>query len=91
MVQQLRKSKWKLTDQTMIVILYLAEFHGTVSVPALFDKKLGRIVSQDSADILLMLNSEFNQFCSTDDQRSIDLYPESKRPEIDDVLSWLKP
>lgn len=62
-----------------------------MTVPVLFDKKNGVIVSNESSEIIRMLNSEFNAFCATDEQRKLDLYPESLRSAIDDVNSWVYP
>ena len=36
--------------------------HGKYSVPVLWDRKFKTIVSNESADIIQILNSEFNQF-----------------------------
>ncbi len=52
-----------------------------VSVPVLWDKVRSRIVSNESSEIIRMMNSEFNAF--GDD--SIDFYPEGLRAEIDEV------
>ena len=57
----------------------------------LFDKKTGIIVNNESSEIIRMLNSEFNQFCETEEQRKLDLYPESLRGAIDEVNSWVYP
>src|SRR3954469_5225547 len=50
-----------------------------VSVPVLWDKEEERIVSNESADILRMLNSAFEGASGPD------LYPEALREEIDEV------
>ena len=57
------------------------EYSGRVTVPILWDKKTGTIVSNESAEIIRMLNSAFDAFA--DD--TIDLYPEALRAEIDAV------
>ncbi|TCM57791.1 putative glutathione S-transferase [Rhizobium sp. PP-F2F-G48] len=54
-------------------------FTGKVSVPVLWDRKEGRIVNNESADILRILNGAFDGI--TGDRR--DLYPAHLRPEID--------
>ena len=54
------------------------DFTGRASVPVLWDKKTGVIVSNESSEIIRMLNSEFNAF--TDIQ--LDFYPELLRAEI---------
>jgi putative glutathione S-transferase len=57
-------------------------FDGRVSVPVLWDHVGGRIVNNESADIIRMLNSEFDAFA---EHPEIDLYPEALRPEIDRI------
>ena len=54
-------------------------YTGRVTVPLLWDKKTGTAVSNESADIVRMLNEAF----SDADGAAIDLYPEALRPEID--------
>jgi len=54
-------------------------FNGRATVPVLWDKKRGTIVNNESADIITMLNSAFNEFGNT----SVDLYPQELRGEID--------
>jgi putative glutathione S-transferase len=51
------------------------------SVPVLWDKLESRIVNNESADIIRMLNSEFDEW----GDRSVNLYPEGLRDEIDDL------
>ena len=55
------------------------DFQGPFTTPLLFDKKTERIVSNESTDILKMLNSEFNSFAKNPE---VDLYPE----DIEDDL-----
>lgn len=52
-----------------------------VTVPILWDKKLRKIVNNESADILRIFNSAFNEMTGNE----IDLYPIELRNEIDDV------
>jgi putative glutathione S-transferase len=54
-------------------------FDGRVSVPVLWDTRTRRIVNNESADILRMLNDGFGDL--GDDR--VDLCPEALRPEID--------
>lgn len=56
------------------------------SVPVLWDKVRRTIVNNESADIMRMLNVEFNEFAKN---RTLDLYPQSLRSEIDDVNEWV--
>ena len=55
-------------------------FAGRVTVPVLWDRQLGRIVSNSDDDLLRMLNTEFNAFAANPD---LDLYPPAHRAEID--------
>lgn len=54
-------------------------YTGRVTVPTLWDKKKWTVVNNESAEIVRMLNTEFNEW---GDAR-IDLYPENLRTEID--------
>ena len=56
------------------------DYTGRVSVPALWDRKTATIVNNESADIIRMLNREFDAYASRD---LPDLYPDSLRSEID--------
>lgn len=38
-----------------------------------------------------MLNSEFNDFCKTEEQKQLDFYPENLRKSIDDINEWIYP
>jgi putative glutathione S-transferase len=64
-------------------------YTGRVTVPVLWDKKEKTIVNNESAEILRMLNVEFNAFCKTEEQRHLDLYPAELRDEIDAVNEWV--
>jgi glutathione S-transferase/putative glutathione S-transferase len=54
-------------------------YHGHVSVPALWDRAGGQIVSNNFPDITIDLGTAFGAW----GDGSVDLYPESLRPEID--------
>lgn len=56
-------------------------YSGRVTVPVLWDKQEQTIVSNESADIIRMFNSEFNELTGNQD----DYYPESLRREIDEL------
>ncbi|WP_282608824.1 glutathione S-transferase family protein [Pelagibius sp. Alg239-R121] len=56
-------------------------YSGTITVPLLWDKKTRRIVSNESADIMRMLNSAFDDFVTF----PTDYYPGDLRPEIDRI------
>jgi putative glutathione S-transferase len=59
-----------------------ADYTGRVTVPVLWDKVAGTIVSNESSDILRMINGVFGD-------TGPDLYPESKRAEIDALNGWI--
>ncbi|HTM94484.1 MAG TPA: glutathione S-transferase C-terminal domain-containing protein [Croceibacterium sp.] len=54
-------------------------YTGKATVPTLWDKKTGRIVNNESADIIRMFNSAFNGVTGN----RLDFYPEALRGEID--------
>lgn len=61
---------------------YLAtdpSYRGRVTVPVLWDKETGKIVTNSDDDLLRILNSEFNSFTKSD----LDLYPPEHRSGID--------
>jgi len=60
---------------------------GRVTVPAGFDEKLGAIVNNESAEIIRMLNAEFDAFGDP----GVDFYPEPLRDEIDAVNDFVYP
>jgi glutathione S-transferase/putative glutathione S-transferase len=56
-----------------------AGYDGHVSVPVLWDRQSGRIVSNNFPDITIDLGTRFERWADT----SVDLYPAALRPEID--------
>ena len=54
---------------------------GRVTVPILWDKKTGTIVSNESSEIIRMFNTAFNGLTGNTD----DYYPENLRAEIDTI------
>jgi len=56
-------------------------FDERVSVPVLWDRETGRIVNNESGEIVRMLATEFEALANTD----VDLYPEPLRAEIDEL------
>jgi len=56
-------------------------YTGKVTVPTLWDKKTGRIVNNESSEIIRMLNSEFGHIGAD----PIDFYPKPLRGEIDRI------
>ena len=61
------------------------DYTGRASVPVLWDKQTQTIVDNESAEIIRMLNCEFQAF--TDDQT--DYYPEKLRAEIDEINAYI--
>jgi putative glutathione S-transferase len=57
-------------------------YRGRCTVPVLWDKKTKTIVNNESAEIIVILNNEFNQFATNPD---LNLYPDELKSEID---SW---
>ena len=57
-------------------------FDSRITVPVLWDTVTGRIVNNESADIIVMLNSAFDEFASVPD---LDLHPDALRDEIDAI------
>jgi putative glutathione S-transferase len=62
-------------------------YSGRVTVPVLWDKQQRTIVSNESADIIRMLNSAFDGLGATD----LDFYPEPLRGEIDELNAFIYP
>lgn len=56
-------------------------YTGRVTVPVLWDKKLNMIVSNESAEIIRMFNTAFDQIGAADG----DFYPSDKQQEIDEI------
>lgn len=67
--------------------VYLAAdpgYTGRVTVPTLWDKQRGTIVSNESAEIIRMFNSAFDDVGAN---AELDFYPEDLREEIDEINS----
>lgn len=58
-----------------------ADYSGRVTVPVLWDKQQQTIVNNESAEIIRMLNSEFDAFTKI----KTDFYPPHLRTRIDDI------
>ena len=63
------------------------DYSGRVTVPVLWDKQQQTIVSNESSEIIRMLNSAFDAWGDA----SVDLYPERLRGEIDRVNALVYP
>ena len=80
----------KLDDFTYMHQRYTADtanYTGRVTVPVLWDKKLKRIVSNESAEIIRMFNSAFNELTGN----QLDFYPEAQRATIDALNDRIYP
>src|SRR5207248_3247 len=62
-------------------------YTGKVTVPTLWDRKRGRIVNNESSEIIRMLNSAFRGSAGDD----ADFYPEPLRAEIDALNAVIYP
>lgn len=67
---------------TLPELYQLAEpgYNGRCTVPVLWDKQTKAIVNNESAEIIAILNSAFNEFAKNP---TLDLYPENLRETID--------
>ncbi|MBV2144041.1 glutathione S-transferase family protein [Falsochrobactrum sp. TDYN1] len=63
------------------------QYSGRVTVPVLWDKQRETIVSNESSEIIRMLNSAFNEFGDA----SLNFYPEPLRNEIDALNEFVYP
>ncbi|CZF80614.1 Glutathionyl-hydroquinone reductase YqjG [Grimontia celer] len=65
----------------------LPDYTGRVTVPVLWDKKTGTIVSNESSEIIRMLNSSFDDIGALPG----DYYPEALREAIDEMNDFVYP
>ncbi|KAK1759297.1 hypothetical protein QBC47DRAFT_292885 [Echria macrotheca] len=63
------------------------EYAGRFTVPVLYDKIQKTIVNNESSEILRMFGTEFNHLLP-EPYRSVDLYPENLRDEIEKAEAW---
>ena len=57
-----------------------SDYQGRCTVPVLWDKQTKTIVNNESGDIIVILNEQFNQFA---DNPELNLYPEELKTQID--------
>ncbi|WP_199608746.1 glutathione S-transferase family protein [Flocculibacter collagenilyticus] len=62
-----------------------SQYSGRVTVPILWDKKTGTIVSNESADIIRMFNTAFNDVTNN----TVDFYPAPIKQEIDEINEFV--
>ncbi len=70
--------------------IYLAadpHYSGRATIPILWDKERHTIVSNESAEIIRMFNSAFDDVGAID----VDYYPEALRAEIDELNDYIYP
>ena len=67
-------------------ILSDTDFDGHVTVPVLWDRERGRIVNNESSEIIRMLESEFDAFAEHPERHYL---PEELRPEIDELNEFV--
>ena len=60
------------------------EYTGKCTIPTLWDKATTRIVNNESAEIIRMLNTEFVGVAGND----VDFYPAAQRDEIDELNAF---
>ncbi|XP_071113670.1 glutathionyl-hydroquinone reductase YqjG-like [Haliotis cracherodii] len=97
---------WKFTDQkpkctldslngaSYLKEIYMKadpEYKSNITVPVLWDKQLKTIVNNESSEIIRMLNTEFNAFCKTSEQRELNFYPADLQAVIDGINEWVYP
>lgn len=64
-------------------------YNARYTVPVLWDKKAGTIVSNESSEIIRDLTSAFDEILPEGEAKGIDLYPEHLRKEIDELNEWV--
>ncbi len=57
-----------------------ADYRGRATVPVLWDKQTKTIVNNESAEIIVLLNSQFNAFAR---YPTLDLYPDALKDQVD--------
>lgn len=73
------------------MISVFPDYDGNITVPVLWDKERKTIVNNESSEILRILNTEFNEFCRTPEQKALNFYPGNLQKSIDELNSWIYP
>ncbi|XP_070533892.1 glutathionyl-hydroquinone reductase YqjG-like isoform X2 [Ptychodera flava] len=76
-----------VNGQKYIIDIYKIGGIQQTSVPILWDKQTKKVVNNESAEIIRMLNCEFNEWA----KEPIDLYPPKLRDEIEEFNAWIYP
>ena len=66
-----------------------ADYSGRVTVPVLWDKTADTIVSNESAEIIRMLNTAFDGPENGGGNPAVDLYPADLQAQIDEINGWI--
>jgi putative glutathione S-transferase len=65
-------------------------YKGKYSVPLLWDKKAGKIVNNESAELLRWLPNAFDSVLEDSKIKELNFYPEELRGKIDEISPWLQ-
>ena len=83
--KRFRDELYQLTAMHELYTRAVGDYTGRVTVPVLWDKQTQTIVSNESADIIRMFNSAFNEI--TGDRQ--DFYPASLSGQIDELNDFI--
>ncbi|KAF2728984.1 glutathione S-transferase Gst3 [Polyplosphaeria fusca] len=64
------------------------DYQGRFTVPTLYDKKQGRIVNNESSEIIRMFYYAFDDLLD-DEHKGLDLFPENLRKDIEEMNEWV--
>jgi putative glutathione S-transferase len=64
------------------------DYEGRFTVPTLYDKKAKKIVSNESAEIIRMLYTEFDDLIE-EKYRKVDLFPKDLQKDIEAMNDWV--
>lgn len=81
----------KITGANYLKDLYFKaepEYSGRYTVPVIWDKKTGTIVSNESSEIIRFLYTEFDDLVD-DEKKGVTYYPEKLAKEIDEFNDWV--
>lgn len=76
-------------DTKVLRELYLKsspDYSDKITVPVLWDKETKTIVNNESSEIIVMLNSQFNEWATN---AKLDLNPEDLRQDMDTINEWV--
>jgi glutathionyl-hydroquinone reductase len=64
------------------------EYEGRFTVPTLYDKKQGRIVNNESSEIIRMFYYAFDDLLD-EEHKGLNLFPENLRKDIEEMNEWV--